>query len=572
MRAGRTNARAAVGVAIAIAIALGPVLLHLVTPGLQMLVDWHLHACWMLGFTDALREGVADPQWISRANGGFGAPVFLFYPSLAYYLAAPFVVVGGPTFAFKSLSLMAVFIAALGMFAWLRLSLRGPLVWAGVAVSMLLPQLLWPMLRFNMPAQTLGLSLVPFVFAAWEHCVIQRRGGAMWLSLATAAVFATHLPTALMTGTALGVLSVASIAGTRRLAAAFSGIAAVLLGIALSARAWLTPLLEAGNVHLEHLKSPQWLIGDNLLFSGSALLAFPHEGFAMEIVALTTMAILIGAYLIARLVRRGHVAPDAAPPRVWLLLAVVCFVMGTTLAEPLYRMLPPLDLLQFGWRWQGLFALVAVRVTLPLLPEIGMALAPRVRRALGGLFAGLCIAALCAAAIGLTTGLALLELPRVERALDTRVDWASRTCPWDTFEHRPQTMGQGWERDLRSDRSADVAFVRGRGYVIDSDLGSHRREYVLQADFDSKLRLRLLHYPGWRATLDEAPHPLTHDRSGATTLELPAGRHRLVLGFDDNRGAARGRMISLTAWLTLIAIAARQLRARRKITAAAATP
>ena len=57
-------------------------------PGLPAGSDLDFTAQSAQGFLDALREGVLYPRWIDAANRGFGAPSFVFYAPLAYYLTA----------------------------------------------------------------------------------------------------------------------------------------------------------------------------------------------------------------------------------------------------------------------------------------------------------------------------------------------------------------------------------------------------------------------------------------------------------------------------------------------------
>ena len=67
--------------------------LALVTPELvwNLLPHGHdgaAHIAWQQGFASQLWQDAVFPRWLPEANGGFGSPVFFFYPPLAHLAAA----------------------------------------------------------------------------------------------------------------------------------------------------------------------------------------------------------------------------------------------------------------------------------------------------------------------------------------------------------------------------------------------------------------------------------------------------------------------------------------------------
>src|SRR6476469_8300516 len=82
---------------------------------------------WADQFTAELARGNLYPRWLPDSYAGLGAPVFYFYPPLAFYLAALFGLTGISTYA----SLIAAFgvaFAASGIasWSWLRGQARHP--------------------------------------------------------------------------------------------------------------------------------------------------------------------------------------------------------------------------------------------------------------------------------------------------------------------------------------------------------------------------------------------------------------------------------------------------------------
>lgn len=91
--------------------------------------DWHVHWFRLEGFSQSLIEGVWRPYWHADANSGYGAPTFLFYPSLSYYLASIPILLGTTmSVAWSMAYLLIIMAAAFGSYRLFRL-------WSGAGVA-----------------------------------------------------------------------------------------------------------------------------------------------------------------------------------------------------------------------------------------------------------------------------------------------------------------------------------------------------------------------------------------------------------------------------------------------------
>src|SRR5881398_3473944 len=86
----------------------GPPLLHD-----SFAIDW----VWADQFTAQLAHGVIYPRWLPLSNAGLGAPVFYYYPPLAFYLAGLFGLLGLATYPSVIAAFAAAF-AASGFTCW----------------------------------------------------------------------------------------------------------------------------------------------------------------------------------------------------------------------------------------------------------------------------------------------------------------------------------------------------------------------------------------------------------------------------------------------------------------------
>jgi hypothetical protein len=64
------------------------VLPFLLESGMPAADDIGYHLITGRAFRGALAEGVPYPRWVDTMNQGFGAPIYIFYPPLAYYAVA----------------------------------------------------------------------------------------------------------------------------------------------------------------------------------------------------------------------------------------------------------------------------------------------------------------------------------------------------------------------------------------------------------------------------------------------------------------------------------------------------
>jgi uncharacterized membrane protein len=85
--------------------------------------SWQLDLVWSRQFSDQLATN-PYPRWLERSFDGFGAPVFYFYPPLAFYVAAAaHYATAGLISTFQEIwiaATVALFVSGLSMRAWLR--------------------------------------------------------------------------------------------------------------------------------------------------------------------------------------------------------------------------------------------------------------------------------------------------------------------------------------------------------------------------------------------------------------------------------------------------------------------
>jgi hypothetical protein len=151
---------------------------------------------WIEGFAQELRHGALYPRWLSGSNGGLGAPVFYYYPPIAFYGAALFKLAGLGTYsALLAAAGTAWFAGGAAMLAWLRGCGRRALPLA--ALYMAMPYHVIDFYRRGAFAEFCCYALLPLLALGVRRAAAGR--GMVPLAITYALLIGTHLPIALLT-------------------------------------------------------------------------------------------------------------------------------------------------------------------------------------------------------------------------------------------------------------------------------------------------------------------------------------------------------------------------------------
>lgn len=311
---------------------------------------------WTDQFTALLREGTLYPRWLPQSYDGLGAPVFYFYPPLAFYLTGFLGLAGLSTYA----SVIAAFGALLaasgaGMFRWLRGWTAHPLL--ASILYMALPYHLMDFYRRGALAEFAGFALLPFVaIGLWRA----REGrGPVWLALAYGALIMTHLPGAVLTGV-LFIGPYAGIAAIQDKRLPWSMVTGILLGIGLTSVYLIPMLVLKHHVAIVYMLSqPQYQAANWSLLTPAR---WPSRSGAYLLAILCGPIILGCAVLLW-----GRRDPWAVGS-----IAICMIVAGLI---PGFWSLPLIANLQFPWRALMLaeFLLVTALARTPLRPFLAVA-------------------------------------------------------------------------------------------------------------------------------------------------------------------------------------------------------
>lgn len=566
----------------------------------------------LAAFEASLREGQFPPRWQHELMGGYGYPLFNFFPPLSFLAAEPFRLAGAPApVAWKLALLFARAAGIAGMFFWLRRKLPNgggaaipPGALAGAALYGFAPYHAATLyVRGNLP-EFLALNLWPWAFWAADRLIREREArpapreafppGALALAaVALAMVPLSHLLTGYLLAwnlilycagrLALGasaerrlpeepprgagnswrpsvwragwVLSAARLA----LAALWAGaLAAFFVAPALLELRYCRPetltqsiRFEEHFVSLWQLVNPRWGYGLSLPGPGDTM---PFQlGLALW------AAVAAGFVVWFRGQRRGAGARPPGALAMALVFFLLCLGAMTPASRPLWRWIPGSEFLQFPWRLlipATFWAATAGGLVIEHMFGSGAAL-PRRRRAVL-LFVLAAPALLCAPF--LRPLLFMLEVPEyTPAALRGAMLHAS------SGEYLPASVREA-PRAPSPRGLLRISGVSGEGRIAARPLPAPPGEFrwEIELERESALAQEVFWFPGWRARAgeDETPtFPATPQ--GLVGWRQPPGKREVRVWFGETPLRRAANWLSLAA-LALAAGAPAAARFRRR--------
>ena len=489
-------------------------------------------------------EGVAYPHWSSGGHFGYGDSRFIIYPPLSWLLGGVLALVLPGAMLQGAYVWICVAANALG--AW-RLgrewfSQRAAL-WAATLYATN-PYLILVYTHRAAYAELLAASFFPLAFLFATRTVRPGRDG-MRAALAMAPAFAclwlSNVPAAVLGSYALGfVLLWLAIRG-RSPGPLVRGGLAMALGLALAAFYIIPIALEMSWVQSEGAFAGGLSLWNNFLFHRSD--DADHTAFNLLVSALACgeMALAGAAFPIA--IRRVRGQDSNANPPLRSGLPVLCTVaalyavMLFPWSQPVWRILPRIWMVEFPWR-----SLYILNIALALAIVAGMRCARR-----PALWAAL------VAVAWLSAGGAILSLaPWDPDEIHEMIDAAHSDRGY--FGVVDEFLPVGVDPDaLDPDAPRIMAIDNSGEEVEDAQVKtavvlwhSEEKRFTVDSAAPARLRLHLVNFRAWRATLNSAPlEPQTDPDSGQMVIVVPAGHSDVRIWFGHTPDRTLGPVVSL---------------------------
>lgn len=499
----------------------------MLAPLALLLALWHpistdliFYATILHSFSQQLWSGELYPRWLN-VNGGLGSPVFLFYSPLAYYAGSVWQWLAplDPHGFFRVVATMwlALVAAGTGCYGWLRGLLGEKQAQAGALIYAGFPYLLI-LIYFSFGlSQLWAIALFPPLLHMAGWLAERRLSGFFGLALGYGLLCLAHLPSFMVFAAVPPVYVAAMATGgiaarARLLGAAFL---ALLLGLALASLYWLPAMLNK-----------PFIISDG--FTGGKFHYAQNFTQMMPVIAFSIIFLpLLGLFM--ELPRGRRRAFLTRPVTFWLWVMAGLLFMVSPLSMPLWERLPPLQYLQFPFRF-----FVGM---LPGVAYIAAGWLEQVKARRIYLYLGIFTMVLV-----VTGSMHHVFRARAEAVL-VNLSHGVLTQP----EYHTRWMQQAGiintQDMLNLMPLPSVRVEQGRAGV--AGLSSGNRSLMFEANVESahaRLVFRRFYFPGWQSNVGEI-----QEHGGLLALALPQGDHKVILSLPYYAGEREGMIISALA-------------------------
>ena len=517
-------------VLIAGAVALLPAMIY----GIPANNDLINHFRFALPFYDALQHGNLQPGWLAESNFGYGDTSFRFYPPGLYYLLTTARAITGNWYiATMSVLVVLSLAGSLGVYLWAREFLPGDLaMWASVFYC-IAPYHLNQLYQAFLLAEYAGAAVLPFAFLFVARvCRRSSLSDIAGLSISYAALILTHVPLTVIGSVALFVYALTCLQKNKRWSTIFRLSTAVALGLSASSYYWVTMVAELKWIKAYDSQSVEYF--QNFLFI--SLSPNNLNVWWMNIVLIATLAMFWPAFVLLRK-WRGKEPEDRALKGVALLMFFSIFI-ATPLSWPLWKVISPLQQVQFPWRWLAVTS-ISLSVMLAAAVPFWTKLAQGRKRFLALIAAG---------SFAISLAFSLSHTVREAQYLNTNAFES-------TLRSIPGTQGvwQWWPVWVQAPFKRMTAAVdTGDRTLIVESWEPEKRVFRISAGASGEMRVRTFFYPHWTATANGASLPLRPDANGVLLMTVPADEVNVTLEFKEPSRVTLAIVLSLIGW-TLIA-------------------
>ena len=513
--------------------------------GIPSNLDLTNHFRFALPFYDSVVAGDFYPGWLAESNAGYGDPSFRFYPPAFYYvLSASRFLIGNWYGATLVTFVVVSIVSGLGMYFWARSFMPAATAsWAAVFYA-LAPYHVNQLYQAAMLAEWAGSAVLPFVFGFVDRvCKRGKPRDIAGLAFTYGVLLFTHLPLAVIGSIALLVYAIARLEGPGRFVKLAKLACGSVLGLTFSAVYWVTMFSEMSWITGSKAGGSENDVGYNFVLSSLS----PDNLSVWWMNILTLMTLLLCAPVVVFFFR--VTARSRRMIRPIIVLTAFAMFMALPLSWPIWRVMRPLQEVQFPWRWLAVFSMGASLVAAAALPHV-MDTAIKLDRAKRMLVFGAMVIS-----VAFTFSHSIKEAQYFSRTRFESMVTEVRGTP--SLDYWLPVWAHSNPRKMASDVE-----VAGRAVTVENWQAEHRRFSVTAGPL-TEARVKTFYYPHWVAKNDANVLATRSDNDGALLISLPTNATTIDLDF---REPARTKFSTTASLSGLIIIGALLLpfRWRRK--------
>lgn len=521
------------------------VMLPIAVFGIPSGTDLPQHFQFAQTYYDSLVNGDGFPSWSAKENFGYGGIGIRFYPPLSYYVLAFARILVGNWFdaAWLTFTFWMV-LSCVGVYYWARWWLPEKESAFAAVFYAISPYHLGQLYISFIYADFAGAAILPFCFAFLTRVLErEKKSDILGLAAAYAVLVLTHLPTTIIGSLSIAVFSILLLKKEillRQIARVTAGIG---LGLAASSFYWVGMVSEMGwlNHATDKYSSGHYYFGNRFFptYFHAITTDFRANSLLSDILLVLCLLFLASAivYLFYRKTKNAEGGRESLVYRVVLPLGLFAFFMITPLSYPLWKILSPLQKIQFPMRWMGVVSICGAIVTAASVHFLlkGNFLKKRSWAYIAVIFPAIFLISNFIY-VWHPSAFVPVEREEFENSMRELPDRQNYEFWWSVWSKKEALEVK--EKILVENRQANV-----------TDWQPEKRSFTVEAGTSSVARIATFYYPRWQATVNGAAVEIEKDENGVLLVPLPAERSTVEIEFREPPASRLASFVSLAVWL-----------------------
>ena len=513
--------------------------------------DMPQHFQFAQTYYEALLNGNFYPSWAYQPNYGYGDVSVRFYPPLTYYCLAFFRILSGNWFDATCLTFLALFFASgVGIYLWAKEWFTAKASLVGALVYIFLPYHLNQIYRASMLAEFAAAAILPFCFLyAARVCQKGRLTDICGLALSFALLILTHLPTTVMASLTLFLYCLFSLKKTTYFQTIFKLAVSVSISLLLSSFYWVRMVTELNFVKHNSEAFSSGIYSYKSQFVFSYLFPFADVRSSsptalMNVITLFTLGVFIPSFIFYLKARKSN---KQKPPSINQVAVVAIFplIMSTPLSLLLWEYFPPLQKIQFPFRWLTLFTLGSVVFAAAGFNTF-LEYFKTSKRYLSLITAGLILICLPYNAFYLMNPLVTYPKDYFSRVVERFQISPSYECWWTIWAQNsnPEAPITSFPRPKFITQQIEINDREKQVNMWEST----ERRFTIEEGQAHQATVATLYYPHWKVLINNSPVEVTPTDSGLISFPVPSQQSQVLLYFQEPPSVVAAFYLSAFAW------------------------
>jgi len=511
-------------------------------------------------FVKALKEGIIYPRWASLNFWGYGSPAFILYPPLGYYFVAIFnIFTGSIITAMNFVKFTALFLSGAGMFFLVKEFYSNKIALLTASFYVVFPYNIFQFYLVGTFYSTISLMwFSPIILFIYRYIKNRNHKNIIYAGVCYGGLILTHLINAYMFTFVLVAFIFYMALVQQRLKDMVLIPLIITAGFLVSAAYILPVIFEKQFVKIKTFVGEgsgsgfvfdfrNFFILPNMTgkFSSGHLWHAFYNTFVFHVFLLCILVML--SLLLTYKLKKIDAMQSAKYANTFFIgtaLFTIFLLFG--ISTFVWETIPFFKYIQFAHRWLNITTFAVVFSSSVIFWGLRNSYGTKKEHKL---MIGIIFAVLLPMCV--TSFLLDYKYIRYAHIVDEQELIPGKTPNWYKVD-LPALVDI--DRIDGNDNSGEkVIMTKGEGNVVFSKWRSGERIIEISADTPVSLRIRTFNFPGWKAYVDGMQTVIKTEKGvGAMLVDIPMGKHTLILRFEDTPIRYYSKIISLVSLLVMV--------------------